>query len=489
MSGHVVKPPDDIPPFLGEILTALGSVGTPLLVGGCVRDRLMELPSKDFDIEVYSTTGAAVAAALSRFGDVDPVGKSFGVIKLRRDGIEYDISLPRTERKTGTGHRGFEVGTDPNLKPAEALARRDFTINAMALDAVTGELIDPHGGRADLKDRLLRHTSAAFTEDPLRVLRAFQFAGRLDFRLDPETARLCASISNTFGEIPVERVWGEWAKWASDSIRPSAGLRVLEQTGWLRHFSEIEALRGLQQEPEWHPEGDVFEHTCCCVDALAELGAWRKLDPDDRQMLMLAVLSHDFGKATTTIRVEKHGKERWTSPGHEIAGGLLAGSFLHGIGSPKDLIEGVRPLVENHHTHYHGTIPPSPPAVRRLARRLSAGQPRQVGGQRNATLAQWLLVLRSDHLGRPPLISQETEERIEAWARAAQELELERSAPRPILLGRHLIEAGMAPGPAFKPLLDEAFEAQLDGSFSGEPGARDWLMRRIAVRRESPEQS
>lgn len=457
------------PPFLGELLEALRAVGRPLLVGGCVRDHLVGLPSKDYDIEVYGASAAAVSGTLAEFGDTDPVGKSFGVIKFRRDGVDFDISLPRLDRKTGSGHRGFDVGTDPTLPPEKALARRDFTINSIALDPFADEWIDPFGGRDDLAGRILRHTSDAFPEDPLRVLRGFQFAGRLDMQIAPETARVCASISNTFSELPVERVWGEWAKWSTESIRPSAGLRVLQETQWLSHFPEVAALRGLSQEPEWHPEGDVFEHTCLCVDALASMAEWRSASSDERMLLMLAVLSHDLGKAGTTERAERHGVMRWISPGHETTGGPLSDSLLARIGAPIWIRERVRPLVENHHSHHHGPVPPSATSVRRLARRLAP-----------ATLAQWLLVLRSDHLGRPPLVSAETEARIEAWSEAARELELRDSAPRPILLGRHLVAAGMQPGPSFKPILEEAFEAQLDGGFSDEAGALEWLARRLA---------
>lgn len=473
MNSHSPDADAGDPPFLRELLDALKAIGTPLLVGGCVRDRLMGRRPVDFDIEVYGAARASVEEALSHFGETDPVGKSFGVIKFRRNGIEFDLSLPRTERKTGGGHRAFDIETDPSLTPAEALSRRDFTINAMAFDPFSRELIDPHGGRADLAKRILRHTGSAFSEDPLRVLRAFQFAGRLDLKLDPRTAELCASISNTFSELPVERIWGEWAKWSADSVRPSAGLRVLEESGWLTHFPEIRALRGLPQEPEWHPEGDVFEHTCHCVDALAGFDSWKSLESSERRVLMFAVLCHDFGKAVTTVRAEKHGTQRWVSPGHDAAGKPLCESFLERIGAPKDYHAGVHPLVGNHGSHYHGPIPPSPASVRRLARRLAP-----------ATLSQWLLVLRADHLGRPPRVSAETEERIAAWKAAAHDLALQDSAPRPILLGRHLIEAELQPGPEFKPLLDEAFEAQLDGAFPDEEGARAWLARRLATKDE-----
>lgn len=458
------------PAFLEELFSALRTVGRPLLVGGCVRDWLMGREPKDFDIEVYGAPQASVDQVLSRFGSIDPVGRSFGVIKFRRNGIDFDISLPRRERKVASGHRGFEIGADPSLPPRDALARRDFTINAMAMDPVSGELLDPFGGRSDLSRKVLRHASDAFVEDPLRVLRAFQFAGRFDFRVNPQTAALCASIAGSFGELPVERVWGEWAKWAAESVRPSAGLRVLSETGWLKHFPEVENLRGLEQEHEWHPEGDVFEHTCHCTDALAGLDEWKLLVADERRMVMLAVLSHDLGKAATTVREEKHGRLRWTSPGHESASGPLAESLAARIGAPLDFAPRIRPLVENHHSHHHGPIPPSAAAVRRLARRLAP-----------STLAQWLLVLRADHLGRPPLVSEETHQRLDAWATAAHELALRDSAPKPILLGRHLISAGLKPGPAFGEILAEAFEAQLDGGFHDESGARKWLLQRLGT--------
>ena len=162
MLTHPARPsPPLLPaPLLGA-LQAVRTIGRPLLVGGCVRDWLAGRIPKDFDVEVYGVTPEQLAATLARFGDTDPVGKSFGVIKLRLGGVDYDFALPRRETKTAAGHRGFAVGVDPSLTPAEALARRDFTVNAMALDPFSGELIDPHGGRADLAAGLLRHASAA----------------------------------------------------------------------------------------------------------------------------------------------------------------------------------------------------------------------------------------------------------------------------------------------------------------------------------------
>ena len=457
-----------LPDDLRAMLDALRRIGRPRLVGGGVRDWLLGLPSKDFDVEVAGVDFDALHRALSPFGATDVIGRSFGVIKVRSatSGAEYDFSLPRRESKTGSGHRGFAVAPDPSLSDAEAAARRDFTLNAIAYDPFTNELIDPHLGQRDLQARILRHTSAAFIEDPLRVLRAFQLAARFDFSLAPETAVLCRTIADTFNELPVERVWGEWEKWAQKSTKPARGLAVLEETGWLQHFVELAALRGTPQEPEWHPEGDVFTHTQLCLDALMQLPEW--LNSNQRAILTFAVLAHDYGKPATTQHVEKNGRLRWTSPGHAGKGGPLAESFLRRIGAPLGFDTPVRALVENHHAHDRANTPFSDAAVRRLALRLVP-----------ATIRDLATVMRADSRGRPPLASTETDLRIDELVARATSLEFEKRAPRPLLMGRHLIALGHQPGPRFKPLLDEAFEAQLDGAFSDEDGALKWVRSRL----------
>ena len=205
-----------LPRPLQAAIAALRSAGgRPRLVGGCVRDWLLGLEPKDFDIEVYGLDYETMGRALTPFGPTDLVGRSFGVLKVRLEGAEYDFSLPRRESKTGAGHRGFAVAPDPALTEAEAAARRDFTVNAIAYDPVEGRILDFHHGTDDLKQKILRHTGPAFTEDPLRVLRAFQFAARFEFTVAPDTAALCRSISDTYAELPVERIWGEWDKWAT----------------------------------------------------------------------------------------------------------------------------------------------------------------------------------------------------------------------------------------------------------------------------------
>jgi tRNA nucleotidyltransferase (CCA-adding enzyme) len=453
-----------LPNDLRAILDVLRRLGRPRLVGGGVRDWLLGLAPKDFDVEVGGVDFDTLHRALSPFGATDVIGRSFGVIKVRSaaTGSEYDFSLPRRESKTGAGHRGFAVAPDPSLSDAEAAARRDFTLNAIAYDPFDDAVIDPYLGQRDLKARVLRHTSAAFVEDPLRVLRAFQLAARFDFTLAPETAELCRTISSTFSELPVERIWGEWQKWALKSVRPSRGLAVLEETDWLRHFPEIAALRGTPQEPEWHPEGDVFTHTQLCLDALVQLTEWKQSTYPDA--LMFAVLGHDFGKPSTTQRLEKNGRLRWTSAGHATASGPLAESFLRRIGAPLVFNARVRALVENHHSHDRSNTPFTDAAIRRLAHRLVP-----------ATIHELATVMKADSRGRPPIPSDETDVRINELVSRATALEFEQQGPQPIMKGRHLLELGYKPGPLFKRTLDQAFEAQLDGSFSDEIGGMVWL--------------
>jgi tRNA nucleotidyltransferase (CCA-adding enzyme) len=458
-----------LPEPLRAVLAALARRGRPFLAGGCVRDWLLGREAKDFDIEVYGLTWDEVAAILSPFGPTDVVGRSFGVIKLRLAGAEYDIALPRRETKTGSGHRGFAVEPDAALDERTACARRDFTINAILYDPIGGRLVDHFDGAGDLRRRVLRHTSGAFAEDPLRVLRGFQFAARFDLTLAPETAALCSSIADAFAELPRERIWGEWDKFATRAEFASRGLAALRASGWLRHFPELAALDGTPQDPEWHPEGDVFTHTGLCCDALLTLPAWREASSELRRMLMFAVLGHDFGKPATTHRALKNGAERWVSPGHAETGGPLITAFLERLGSPLELRPPVQALVESHHAHLN--FPPEGPtatAVRRLARRLAP-----------ATIDQLLVVMEADHRGRPPVISENTERRMRQLREAARQLALESEAPSPILLGRDLIALGEKPGRHFAAILDAAFEAQLDGAFSNHVDGMNWLRNKL----------
>lgn len=241
--------------MLDRIITDIEAEGgTCYQVGGCVRDRLLGVAPKDIDVEVYAMKSDALISVLARYGKVSTVGAAFGVIKVRVGETEFDFSMPRRDSKSGAGHKGFIVETDSRMTLPEAAARRDFTINAISQDT-QGNIHDPYNGAADLEQRILRHVSPAFAEDPLRVLRGMQFAARFDMSVAQETAALCRSLLPAYGTLSIERVWTEWQKWATKGRVPSRGLSFLYRTGWINLYPELAALIGLPQEPEWHPEG------------------------------------------------------------------------------------------------------------------------------------------------------------------------------------------------------------------------------------------
>ncbi len=456
---------DVTPAALARILDETPELARSFLVGGCVRDWLLGQPVEDFDVEVYGLDFDGLVTALGRWGRADLVGHSFGVVKLTLDGgPTFDFTLPRRDSKVAPGHRGFEIEIDPGIDPREAASRRDFTINALMFDWQREGLLDFYGGQEDLRRRTLRHTSRAFGDDPLRVLRGMQFVARFSLTPAEETLEVCRSIRERFNELSVERVREEWSKWAARSSRPSLGLAFLRDAGWLAHFPEIDRLRSTPQDPEWHPEGDVFVHTGHCLDALVGLAAWQDAAPDRRIVLTLAVLAHDFGKPECTATALRDGRERVISPGHEPAGGPITERFLERIGMPQAIRARVVPLVTNHLAHMNE---PTPRAVRRLARRLAP-----------STIADLMTVIRADAYGRPPLAAIDPEGLDTLLAQAAA-LELEAQAPRPLLLGRHLIEVGLSPGPRFGEILEAAFEAQLDGSFGDMDSAQAWLIAHL----------
>ena len=421
-----------------------------LIVGGFVRDSLLGLQSKDVDIEVYGLGIDAIKHILESNGfRVDAVGKAFGVLKIDN---EIDVSVPRRENKVGAGHRGFKVVPDHRMSVEEAASRRDFTINSMAM-RMNGEILDPFGGKTDLTVRCLRHTSEAFVEDPLRVMRAMQFASRFSMELHPETEQLCREMAPQKGDLPKERIWEEWKKWALKGVDPSWGLKTLLQAGWLDR--EVKALDNVPQDKEWHPEGDVFIHTCFVVDAAAKIAEREQLDDHDRLVLMFAALCHDFGKPSTTEVIDG----RWRSKGHCEAGVKPARKFLERIGAPNAVIVEVLPLISDHLVHA-GIDIPSDRAIRRLANRIAP-----------ASIAALGRLVEADHSGRPPL---PVGNPLSVWVERAASLNVAGSKPSAILMGRHLIEMGIQPGKQMGVLLNRAFEAQLDGVFDNVESAKQW---------------
>jgi tRNA nucleotidyltransferase (CCA-adding enzyme) len=425
--------------------------GRALLVGGCVRDVLMGAQPKDWDLEVYGVAPERLRAILDQFGPVNVVGEAFTVYKLSPD---IDVSIPRRERKSGRGHRAFVIEGDPAMSISEAARRRDFTINAILQDPLTDEIIDPFDGRRDIDQGVLRAVSAeTFPEDSLRVLRAAQFAARFEFRVEPETVELCRALDLT--DLPAERVWGELEKLLLRARQPSIGLGWLHALGVLEKlFPEIQALIGVPQDPEWHPEGDVFVHTRLVLDRAREL--IDELSYARQVTVMLAALAHDFGKPATTEFIEG----RLRSRGHEAAGVAPAESFLKRINihtiDGYDVRGQVIALVREHlkpGEFFKKRDEVGEGAFRRLARRCEPDLLYRVA--------------KADSLGRnAPWVPQEKwygSEAQEWFIQRARELDVEQRPPDPLLLGRHLLALGVQPGPRMGDITRLVYEMQLDG--------------------------
>jgi tRNA nucleotidyltransferase (CCA-adding enzyme) len=461
-----------LPPLVDQIVRELRAAGyRAVVVGGAVRDALLGGQPKDFDVEVYGVAYDRLAGFLARHGRVDLVGKSFGVVKLTAADHEYDFSVPRRDSKLGLGHRDFQTTFDNDISPREAATRRDFTINAIAYDPVTDELLDFFGGAEDLKNRILRATSDAFAEDPLRVLRGMQFACRFDLTLEPGTAAMCRTIVDHYYTIAKERVADEFMKWAVKSSRTGRIAEYLKASGWEVHFPEIGRLAGVPQDPGWHPEGDVGTHTMLVVDAAARIAAREKLEGDDRAVLIFAALSHDFAKATTTMLREREGKMRWTSWGHEADGGPMARGFLERIGIKSAIVDRVVRMVENHLASSSIGREVTPRAVRRLAMRLAP-----------ATIADLVRLIEADYSGRPPLPTglPEGAMRIREMAEAQA---VHHGPQAPLILGRHVMPYfDDQPGKHIGEVTAAAYEAQADGAFSNREEALQWLDRYMSER-------
>jgi tRNA nucleotidyltransferase (CCA-adding enzyme) len=442
--------------FLPEKVRRLSDViresgGRAMLVGGCVRDELMGFEPKDWDLEVYRVEPERLKKILESFGEVNAVGEAFTVYKL---GGDLDVSMPRRDRKSGRGHKGFVIEGDPDMTFEEACSRRDFTVNAILKDPLTGEIVDPFDGRGDIDKKLLRHVSTeTFAEDSLRVLRAAQFAARLEFDIAPDTVEICKTIDVT--DLPKERIWGELEKLLLKAQQPSIGLKWLYDLGVVDQiFPELKSLVGVPQEPEWHPEGDVDVHTLMVVDKARKL-----IDhlPYEKQVaVMLGALAHDFGKPPTTQFFDG----RWRSHSHDEAGVGPTLSFLDSLGiftlNGYDVRNQIVQLVRYHlkpGEYYKAKNPVGDGAFRRLARKVEPDLLYRVA--------------KADSLGRnPDWLPKEKwfgSEAQEWFIEKVRDLQIEKKAPDPLLMGRHLIELGLKPSPRFKQILDAVYELQLDG--------------------------
>ena len=433
-----------------------GGASDCLFVGGSVRDHFLNIETKDIDIEVYGLSYKQILKILRPHFHVGWVGQSFGTVKVDN---EVDLSIPRTESKSGTGHKGFDIVSDPFLDPSVAFARRDFTINAIGI-RTDGTVIDPFYGLDDLTNGILRAPTKAFCEDPLRVLRGMQFAARFGFEMEERTLALCRQVLPEFPTLSTERVWTEWQKWAVKGRFPGKGLQLLYDTGWIACFPEIESLINVPQNPVYHPEGDVFTHTQLTCDAAAKIADELGFSPTERTILLFAALCHDVGKPTTTI-LNKRGT--WSSPHHASEGVPIARSFLKRLQAPNQIMEHVPILVGEHLAHM--AIPPnelpSLNAVRRLAVRLTP-----------SNIRTWSALCRADSLGHGKFTPRH---QISTWEEVATKLNIRENKPKPIVQGRDLLPLGIEPGRKMGELLHRAYEAQLDGIISNFDDAIAWI--------------
>ena len=418
--------------------------GRALFVGGWVRDRLLGIPSKDVDVEVFGVPAGRLREILQRFGSLNVVGESFTVFKV----ADVDVALPRRDSKVGAGHRGFEVTGDPSMSIEEAARRRDFTVNAVAWDPLDEQYLDPFDGRTDLLERkLLRAVDPrTFADDSLRVLRGVQFAGRFDLEMDPGTMELCRRLP--LDDLPAERVWGEVEKLLLRAPRPSKGFALALELGVIdRLFPEMRAMVGCPQEPEWHPEGDVWVHTLMVIDqARTRID---DLDKPKQVTVMLGAVCHDLGKPPTTAFI--NGRIR--SMEHEQEGvpptlALLDRLNLHSIGG-FDVRGQVVGIVANHlapNAFFKSKTPVGDGAFRRLSQKVD--------------LELLARVAESDCLGRTGHFDCSG---IRWFIERARALGVEHAPPEPIVKGRHLLQLGVPPGPGMGRLLKEIYERQLDG--------------------------
>ncbi len=457
---------------IAEEISAAG--GTAYFVGGCVRDALLGKENKDIDVEVHGIDLTELKEILSHYGVVDEVGKSFGVLMIH--GVPIDFALPRKEilakineeneviipcsynksdleliASTYPGYRvtvnpdqdfyhtDFIVIPDPFMPLEQASKRRDFTINSLMKNILTGEIEDCWGGIEDLEKGVIRHICAeTFIEDSLRVLRACQFAARFEFSIAPETLELCRKIDLT--NLPRERIYSEIIKALIKGEKPSIAFKAMRDMGVIKQlFPELEALIGCPQNPKYHPEGDVWNHTMLVIDGAAKLRE-KSINPE---VFMLAALLHDTGKPPCTVIVNR----KITSYNHQNVGVSTASEFLKRLTNDKKLTEGVCKIVKNHMR----PLDLYPDASNKAIRRLSV----------EVDINEILLMAQADSMGKGS--DSDYFAKIRSWfdtkiIEAGADKQI-----KPLVTGADLINLGMKPGREFKCILSRAFDEQLEG--------------------------
>lgn len=475
---------DSQEPRLLEAARAVSKhVPKAMLVGGFVRDCLLGIASKDADLETYGIGAEELETTLKELfdGKVETVGRSFGIFKVfLGDGYDLDVAIPRRESKTGPGHKGFEVEGDPDLDPKEAARRRDFTINAISADPQTGDVFDPFDGVGDLEKKILRVVDGAtFVDDPLRVYRGVQFAARFGLRIDPATLELMRLMvaRGDLDELSKERVTDEWKKLLLKSSKPSIGLELMRTLGLIRRsYPELHALIDTPQEPEWHPEGDVWIHTMMVVDEAARISRREFAKDDERLQVMLGALCHDLGKPGTTAPGEKDGVPRIRSIGHEEAGIAPTEALFDRLAFGEATRHAAIVSAKDHlkpgmlwRQLEKGTLTEETyvNAVRKLVKRSKPTNWRVL-----------LAVSEADHFGRGlPDVEREPHTAGELFTRTVIEHGLDGEGIKPLLHGRDLMTLGFEPGPLMGRLLKEIERLRDEGKIKTKKDALAFVSR------------
>lgn len=414
------------------------SGGNAYFVGGYVRDKLIGKENKDIDVEVFGITPFRLKEILSKYGYIDEVGASFGVLMIR--GVNIDFTMPRTERKIGEGHKSFDISVNPNLSLKEASKRRDFTINSIMQDIISEEIIDLWGGKRDLETKTIRHiNNKSFIEDPLRVLRACQFASRFNFNIDINTIELCKSIN--ISTLPKERIFEELRKALLKSDKPSIFFEYMYNMNQLDHFfKEVKDLKGVVQSPKYHKEGDVWNHTMMVLNECAKL---RDLSSNPIGYMLLG-LCHDLGKSTCT-KIKDNGKI--TSIMHDIEGANISKRLLSRITNDKHIIKYVCNMVPLHmKPNQYANDKSSFKATRKLF-------------SKSINPKDLILFAKADHLGR---LESGSYDEYENWLYDRLE-DFNTTCSEPLINGKDLIKMGYRPSSEFKYILDKAYNLQMGG--------------------------
>ena len=420
---------------IAEVVSTHG--GVCYYVGGYVRDALLGSENKDIDMEVHGVSPTVLEDILKDFGEVITIGASFGIYNLK--GYSLDIAMPRKETARGTGHRDFDVFVDPFIGTEKAALRRDFTVNALMQNVLTGEITDHFGGKADLEKGVIRHINeSSFAEDPLRVLRAAQFAARFNFEIAEETVVLCSAMDLT--ALSKERIETELEKALLKADKPSVFFNYLRKMNQLDYwFRELKDIIGVLQNPQFHAEGDVWTHTMMVLDQAAKY----RHKAENPKGFMLAALCHDYGKSVCTQVVDG----RIRSIGHETEGLPLVEAFLNRITSETKLINYVLNLCALHM---------KPNALASMNAGVKSTN-KMFDQAQNPTALVYMAM--ADNYGRimaNGIIPHEDFlfERLEIYNDIMS---------KPFVQGRDLIEAGIVPSEKFSEHLEYAHKLRLAG--------------------------